>query len=202
MNNSVGQTIAHYRIEKVLGQGGMGSAFLALDLQLKRRVAIKLMHPHLASNPEFQARFLQEARAAAALDHPNIIRVYSYDQWQGYLYMVMELVTGGSLRDYQKHLYENGKILTLTQTISLIFQVADALDYAHSQGMIHRDIKPDNILLKPATGNKGDFRAIITDFGLAKLAEGGVHSMSGQVMGTLAYMAPEQCLGEGVDSRT
>lgn len=198
----VGKNISHYRIDRILGQGGMGSVYLAFDTRLKRNVALKVMHSHLASQPEFQQRFLQEAQAAAALNHSHITRVYDTDQWQGFLYIVMELIEGGSLRTYQKYLREKGKLLLLTQVFTLITQVSDALDYAHSQGMIHRDVKPDNILLNAVSGRPDVFNSYLTDFGLAKLAEGGVHSITGQVMGTLAYMSPEQCQDEPLDGRS
>ena len=201
----IGQTIDHYRIERLLGQGGMGSVFQALDLHLQRPVAIKVMHSHLAARQEFQQRFLQEARAAARLDHPHIIRVLTFGLRQEQLFLVMELVTGGSLRGYLQRLYEQRLFIELPEALEMTRQVADALHYAHQQGMVHRDIKPDNVLLKLVTDSgagTGQFRAVLTDFGLAKLAEGGVMSVTGQPMGTYPYMSPEQCLAENVDSRT
>lgn len=200
-----GQTIGHYRIDRLLGQGGMGSVYQATDLRLQRGVALKVMHPHLASQQQFQQRFLQEARAAARLDHPSIVRVLYFGLEDNQLFLVMELVTGGSLRDYLKRLYDIHKFIEIQEAVALTRQIADALNYAHQNGMIHRDIKPDNVLLK-LTSSQGDedekFRAVLTDFGLAKLAEGGVHSMTGQPMGTYPYMSPEQCLAEEMDVRT
>ncbi|MCZ7545553.1 MAG: protein kinase [Anaerolineae bacterium] len=201
----IGRTLGHYRIEQQLGDGSMSSVFRATDVRLKRPVAIKVMHPHMAARPEFQQRFAQEARAAKRLDHASIVRVLDSGFDQGYLYLVMELVTGGSLRAYLQRLQAQHKIIELTEALELTRQIAEALDYAHREGMIHRDIKPDNVLLKLMTaGGHGTsrFRAVLTDFGLAKLAEGGVHSLTGQPMGTLPYMSPEQCLAEKVDART
>lgn len=198
------RTIKHYRIEKVLGAGGMGAVYRAIDLQLQRPVAIKVMHPNFAIQPEFQQRFLQEARASAALDHPNIIRIYEFDLDNNMLYMVTELVSGGSLRDYLKQLYEQRKFIEVSEALALTRQVADALGYAHQQGLVHRDVKPDNVLLKAASSSDEAiaFRAILTDFGLAKLAEGGVQSVVNNPTGTLPYMSPEQAMADKLDGRT
>ena len=196
----VGKTIAHFRIDRVLGQGGMGAVYLATDLNLERQVALKVMHPHLSAQEPFQKRFLQEARAAASLDHPGIVRVLSFDHVEGQLILVMEFVVGGSLRDHLNKLSEESKTMELQEGISQIRQIAEALHYAHQQGMTHRDIKPDNILMKPIPESTG-FRPLITDFGLAKLAESNLHSMSGQPVGTYAYMSPEQAAAERVDAR-
>jgi serine/threonine protein kinase len=196
----VGKTIAHFRIDRVLGQGGMGAVYLATDLNLERQVALKVMHPHLSAQEPFQKRFLQEARAAASLDHPGIVRVLSFDHVEGQLILVMEFVIGGSLRDHLNKLAEETRTMELQEGISQIRQIAEALHYAHQQGMTHRDIKPDNILMKPIPESTG-FRPLITDFGLAKLAESNLHSMSGQPVGTYAYMSPEQAAAERVDAR-
>src|SRR5262249_54755608 len=124
---------------------------------------------------------------------------------EGMLYMVSELVSGGSLREYLKTLYEARKFIEIREAITLTRQVSEALDFAHSNGMIHRDVKPDNILLKLVTSGSSEdlpFRAVLTDFGLAKLAEGGVQSISDNPMGTLPYMSPEQAQVEKLDGRT
>ncbi|HLU11392.1 MAG TPA: FHA domain-containing serine/threonine-protein kinase, partial [Oceanobacillus sp.] len=196
----VGKTIAHFRIDRLLGQGGMGAVYQATDVNLERQVALKVMHPHLSAQEPFQKRFLQEARAVASLDHPGIVRVLSFDLVDGQLILVMEFVAGGSLRDHLNKLAEEAKTLDITEAVSLTRQIADALHYAHQQGMTHRDIKPDNILMKPNLEGEG-FRPLITDFGLAKLAESNLHSMSGQPVGTYAYMSPEQAAAERVDFR-
>ncbi|MFN8377631.1 MAG: protein kinase [Anaerolineae bacterium] len=197
----VGKTIQHYRVDRLLGEGGMGAVYQATDVNLQRQVALKVMHANLSRQEQFQKRFLQEARAAASLDHPGIVRVLAFDQVDGDLILVMELVSGGSLRDYIKEQRELGKPIDYDVAIDITRQAAEALNYAHQQGMTHRDIKPDNILLKPDPSSPSGYRALITDFGLAKLAESNVHSMSGVPMGTFAYMSPEQAEAEKVDSR-
>ena len=200
----IGKTIEHYRIDFMLGQGGMAAVYRATDLRLQRQVAIKLMHPHLAVQTSFQKRFLQEARASAKLDHPNIIRVLTFNNLNNDLFIVMELVTGGNLRHHIKKLYEEGRIIDYPEAIELVYQMADALSYAHKQGMIHRDIKPDNVLLKPdAGGLRLNYRPILTDFGLAKLTSSSDSAVTDQQpIGTYPYMSPEQCLAEGVDQRS
>lgn len=197
----VGKTIQHFRVDRLLGEGGMGAVYQATDINLQRQVALKVMHANLSRQEQFQKRFLQEARAAASLDHPGIVRVLAFDQVDGNLILVMELVSGGSLRDFIKEQRELGKPIDYDVAIDITRQAAEALNYAHQQGMTHRDIKPDNILLKPDPTSPSGYRALITDFGLAKLAESNVHSMSGVPMGTFAYMSPEQAEAEKVDSR-
>jgi serine/threonine protein kinase len=197
------EMIDHYRIDHMLGQGGMGVVYQATDMNLQRPVAIKVMHPHLASNPEFQQRFMQEAQAAASLDHPNIVRVLYFGMHEDQLFLVMDLITGGSLREYLQHLHLQRTSLELHEVVEFGRQIADSLNYAHQRGMIHRDVKPDNVLLKPVTrDNLSTFQAMLTDFGLAKLSESVVHSVPGQTMGTFPYMSPEQCRGEELDGRS
>ncbi|MBK8135672.1 MAG: protein kinase [Chloroflexi bacterium] len=200
----IGKTIEHYRIDFMLGQGGMAAVYRATDLRLQRQVAIKLMHPHLAVQQSFQRRFLQEARAAAKLDHPNIIRVLSFNNLNNDLFIIMELVTGGNLRHYIKRLYEESRAMEYPEAIELVHQLTLALDYAHRQGMIHRDIKPDNVLLKPdSSGQRLNYRPILTDFGLAKLTASSDTAVTDQQpIGTYPYMSPEQCLAESVDPRS
>jgi len=200
----IGRTIEHYRIDLMLGQGGMAGVYRATDLRLQRQVAIKIMHPHLAAHSSFQQRFLQEARSSARLDHPNIIRVLTFNNLSGDLFLVMELITGGSMRQYVKRLSEEARFIDYPEAIEVVRQLAEALDYAHSQGMIHRDIKPDNVLLKPeSSAPRLSYRPILTDFGLAKLTVSTASEITEQQpVGTYPYMSPEQCLAEKIDHRS
>lgn len=199
----IGRIIDHYRIELMLGQGGMAAVYKATDLQLEREVAIKVMHPHLASQASFQQRFLQEARAAARLDHPNIVRVFSFDSTGDDLFIVMELALGGNLRQYMKRLQEDSRLMDYQEAIELMRQLSEALDYAHQQGMIHRDIKPDNVLLKPDDGGlRLNYRPILTDFGLARLTTGENAITDQQPIGTYPYMSPEQSMADELDARS
>ncbi len=200
----IGRIIDHYRIETMLGQGGMAAVYKATDLQLERDVAIKVMHPHLASQSSFQQRFLQEARAAARLDHPNIVRVFSFDSTGDDLFIVMELALGGNLRQYIKHLHDESREMDYQEAIELMRQLSDALNYAHVQGMIHRDIKPDNVLLKPNDGGQRlNYRPILTDFGLARLTTGDENAVTDQQpIGTYPYMSPEQSMADELDARS
>lgn len=201
-----GQQIENYRIDGVIGQGGMGTIFSATDINLMRPVAVKVMHQELADDPTFQARFLQEARAAARLDHPSIVRIYHFGREGGLLYIVMELVDGLSLGAYLRQLAKLNQVVRLEETLSLVAQAADALGYAHRQGVIHRDVKPDNILVKRLDGanRPGDppLRAMVTDFGLARLAGMEQDTQAGLMMGTLPYMSPEQVLDLPIDGRS
>jgi eukaryotic-like serine/threonine-protein kinase len=206
MNSLIGQTIAHYRLEALLGEGGMGTVYRAYDLNLDRTVAIKLMHAHFARQPEFRARLTQEARAAAQLDHPSIVRVIDFGESEAGLYIAMEYLGGGSLRAHLQRLQGQHKFLPLEQSLQIGHQIADALDYAHKRGLIHRDVKPSNIILKrlsrPEERGEQPFRAVLTDFGLVKLLEGEGLTLSGVTLGTPGYMSPEQIEGQKLDGRS
>jgi eukaryotic-like serine/threonine-protein kinase len=201
-----GRQIENYRIDGVISEGGMGAIYRATDVNLMRPVAVKVMHRDLAADPSFQDRFLQEARAAARLDHPSIVRVYHFGRESDLLYIAMELVDGLSLGAYIRQLSRLNQVVRLEETLTLIAQAADALGYAHRQGIIHRDIKPDNILVKrlDRADRPGDppLRAMLTDFGLAKLMEADGETQAGLMMGTLPYMSPEQVLDRPVDGRS
>ncbi len=202
MSELVGQTLGRYKILSLLGEGGMGAVFKGEDPTLQRVIAVKVMHPHLARQPGFAERFLQEARSAARLDHPGIVKVYEFNQADDLLFIVMEFIPGDNLRQMLQELQSGGKWLTLAETVELTQQLAMALDYAHRQGVLHRDIKPDNVMLKASPSEGLPFRPVITDLGLAKLREGGVKTEHGTSLGTPAYMSPEQAMGKPVDARS
>lgn len=184
-----------YEIESLLGQGGMGSVFRATDRTLRRAVAIKVISGDVALNPELKERFLLEARTVAKLRHPNIVAVYSAGEADGLLYFVMELVPGESLRDL---LAREGKVAP-ERAEKILHELAMALDYAHANGIVHRDVKPENILLDRDTG-----RAMLTDFGVARALENsGNMTGTGMILGSPRYMSPEQATGEStIDGRS
>lgn len=185
-------TLGEYDIYEVIGQGGMGIVFRALDPKLNRIVAIKVMSPHLAINPNARKRFLREAQAAAAVSHPHIVTIHAVDE-DKLPYLVMEYVVGQSL---QEKLNKVGSS-KVTEILRIGNQIAEGLAAAHKQGLIHRDIKPANILLE-----NGVERVKITDFGLARAVDDVTITKTGEVSGTPQYMSPEQTTGERVDQRS
>ena len=200
----LGSTVSHYRILKKIGAGGMGEVYLAEDTKLKRRVSLKFLPEELTRNDERKQRFVQEARAAAAIQHPHIAAVYDVDEADGHTFIAMEYVPGQSLRKT----IESGK-LDFRRSLELGFQIADGLAKAHEKGVVHRDVKPDNVLVSE------DGYAKIIDFGLAKLlepidsstvdsgeTETKLKTRDGLVMGTVSYMSPEQARGESIDARS
>jgi serine/threonine-protein kinase len=193
----IGHQIGHYLIQKQLGSGGMGEVYLAQDIGLERRVALKLVDPTVTGDSATRARFLREARLASALDHPNICTIHEVGEAEGRLFIAMQYVEGETLRRVI-----GGRPLSLDSLLSIALQVADALSAAHAQGIIHRDIKSENIIITP----RG--QAKVLDFGLAKLleqAEGETEThltMTGAVIGTPVAMSPEQARGERVDHRS
>ncbi|HXB25930.1 MAG TPA: serine/threonine-protein kinase [Gemmatimonadaceae bacterium] len=186
-----------YALEAEIGRGGMGIVYRAKDTRLKRSVAVKLLPPELAYRDEIRSRFLREAEMAAQLSHPNIVPIYSVDEKDGFVYFIMAFVDGETLA---QRLTTHGR-LGIVEVRALLRQVADALAYAHQRGVIHRDIKPDNIMLQ-----RDDGRAMVTDFGIARAADdttGTRLTATGVAIGTPAYMSPEQCTGErAVDGRS
>lgn len=187
----VGKTISHYKILEKIGEGGMGVVYNAEDTKLKRTVALKFLPKEFTADPEARERFVQEAQAAAALDHPNICTVHEIDEAEGQTFIAMAHIKGESLRDKIA-----ARPLDINETLKIVIQIAEGLQEAHEKGVIHRDIKPANIML--AKNNQ----AKIMDFGLAKLSWGVDLTKTATIMGTVAYMSPEQAKGEQVDHRT
>ncbi len=183
-----------YSIENELGRGGMGVVFLARDVALDRLVAIKLLPPELSAVSEHRTRFLREARTAAGLSHPNIVPIHLVEEQADLVYFVMAYVDGESLSQR----VQRAGPLKAADAAKLVQEVAWALAYAHGRGVIHRDIKPDNVLIE-----KGSGRALVSDFGIARVVSAGTLSMQGEIMGTLRYMSPEQATGQNdIDGRS
>src|SRR4051794_22737189 len=194
------QTIAHYRITRKLGEGGMGAVYRATDTKLAREVAIKVLPDTFAADPDRLARFSREAQVLASLNHPNIAAIYGVEDRA----LILELVEGPTLADR----IARGPI-PLDEALPLLAQLADALEYAHEKGVVHRDLKPANLKITP------DGRLKVLDFGLAKALDADPApadpkssptltmraTMAGAIMGTAAYMAPEQARGHAVDKR-
>ena len=200
----IGQTLAHYKILKKIGSGGMGEVFLAEDTKLDRKVAVKVLPPELAESEERRARFTREAKAIAALNHPNIVTVHSVEQAGDVHFITMELVKGKTLTEL---LPSSG--LSLAKFFEVAIPLADAVAAAHQEGITHRDLKPDNVM------KSDDGRIKVLDFGLAKPKRpqnrmGSIDSelpteqrtQEGRILGTVAYMSPEQAEGKPIDALT
>jgi Tol biopolymer transport system component len=202
----IGRSLSHYKVLEELSRGGMGIVYRARDVKLDREVAVKVLPPELVSNEERKRRFLQEARAAASLQHPNIAVIHEVDEVAGVTFLVMELIDGEKLSDRLAR-----ERLSFSRALALAGEIADGLSQAHGRGIVHRDVKPGNVMLTR------DGHPKIIDFGLAKLLEplgdlqerpsdfetaARVESRAGQVMGTLAYMSPEQARGRTIDHRS
>ncbi len=199
----IGRTLSHYKILSEISRGGMGIVYRAVDVNLDREVALKVLPPELVADPERKRRFVQEAKAASRLDHPHIGTVFEIDEVGGVSFIAMELIRGEQLRE----LMQNGR-LPVNRSLELATEIAEGLNRAHGQGIVHRDVKPANVMVTE------DGHAKIIDFGLVKLIEPfGVEDSQaetalkgktdpGKVMGTVSYMSPEQARGERVDSRS
>ncbi|MEF9901926.1 serine/threonine-protein kinase [Streptomyces sp. P9-A2] len=193
-----GQQVAGYRLEREIGRGGMAVVYRARDLRLDRTVALKLLAPELARNDVFRRRFTHESRTAAAIDHPHIVPVFEAGEADGILYIAMRYVEGSDLR----HLLDREGPLPSGTALRIAVQVASALDAAHEHGLVHRDVKPGNILVARGTDSDHPEHVYLTDFGLTKksLSLTGFTTV-GQFVGTLDYVAPEQISGRPVDAR-
>ena len=189
---NVGDEFGPYTIESVLGRGGMGTVFLARHARLERNVALKVIAPELADDPDFRARFLRESQLAASLDHPHVIPIYDADEVDGVLYLAMRYVDGPSL---QSLIRESGP-LSRGDALRIVEQIGGALDAAHAAALIHRDLKPANILLAEANRH-----AYLCDFGLAKRTSSSGVTRAGSFLGTVDYCSPEQIRGEPLDGR-
>jgi serine/threonine-protein kinase len=194
-DNRIGAVFAGYRVEALLGRGGMSVVYRGEDLHLHRKVALKLLAPELAHDDRFRERFLRESELAASLDHPNILPVYEAGEVGGQLYIAMRYVEGEDL----KHLLRRERMLRPDRALALVAQVGDALDAAHERGLVHRDVKPSNVLV----ARRGEQEhCYLSDFGLTKYAaDRSAFGEAGQLVGTIDYVAPEQIRGGEVDAR-
>lgn len=189
----IGKTVSNYRIQSVIGSGGMGKVYLANQFTIDRDVAIKILDPSLSGNPQFRERFINEANALAKLSHPNIVSIYDFIEFEGNYCIVMEYVNGITL---DAMIDKNGKI-DMPFATDIICQVLDGLSYAHKKSIVHRDIKPSNIIVD------NDNRVKILDFGIAKIVLSNSNlTRTGMRMGSISYMSPEQILGKELDFKT
>src|SRR5262245_10387428 len=184
-------TGARYSVRRRLGGGGMASVYLAENAQLRKPVVLKVLHAHLAKDAEMMERFRREARAASELVHPHIVPIIDAGDGGSVVFTVMPYMAGGSLADRIARGAQPG-----TEVASAVAQAASALDYAHRRGIVHRDVKPDNVLFDE------DGHALLTDFGIAETRSQGRLTASGRAMGTPHYMSPEQAMGKLVDGRS
>ena len=205
----IGKTVGKVRIERAIAKGGMAEVYLGTHLTLDRAVAVKVMHNYVESDPDLQARFEREAKTVAGLRHPNIVQIFDFDTAEGHPYIVMEYLMGPSLATYLRELHSHNQRLQPVQIARLLITIATALDYAHERGVIHRDIKPGNIILHNKASNISTeepiterTEAVLTDFGLVRIAQAVTQTASGAVSGTPAYMSPEQAQGLKVDHRS
>ena len=193
----IGKTIGgRYQIEELIGQGGMSSVYKAIDPNLRRAVAVKIIHPHLSGDKEFVRRFEEEAAAVAQLRQPNIIQVYDFNHEGNTYFIVFEFIPGESLQSYLRRLNETDRLMPYPEAVDTVAKVADALEFAHEQGLIHRDVKPANVMINVRR------EPVLMDFGIAKIMGGTQHTATGAVLGTARYMSPEQIKGQQIDVRT
>jgi len=194
-DSMVGRFLGQYELMELIGKGGMARIYKSIQPVLERYVAVKLLHPSVAADEDFLARFQREAKAAASLRHPHIVQIFDFGHQEELYYMVMELIDGPTLRDELQRLKALNETLPFSEVQRIVGEVSEALDYAHDRGIVHRDVKPANILLTP------EGQAVLSDFGLAFMIESPRQTITGFV-GTPEYMSPEQGQGLAVDGRT
>ncbi len=209
MDDWIGRVLSKVRIEKLIGRGGMADVYVGRHTTLNRPMAVKILHPHMTVNEDLRRRFRDEAQAVAALRHPNIVQVSDFDVVDDRPYIIMELLEGMPLNEYLRDLHGMGHTLPLDTVSRLMTSLTAALDYAHDRQIVHRDVKPANIVLragdtpiKPQMPLAPDVEPILTDFGVARIASSSSATASGTILGTPAYMSPEQVRGEAVDRRS
>ena len=209
MDDWIGRVLSKVRIEKLIGRGGMADVYVGRHTTLNRPMAVKILHPHMTVNEDLRRRFRDEAQAVAALRHPNIVQVSDFDVVDDRPYIIMELLEGMPLNEYLRGLHGMGHTLPLDTVSRLMTSLTAALDYAHNRQIVHRDVKPANIVLRagdtpvtPQMPLAPDVEPVLTDFGVARIATSTSATASGTILGTPAYMSPEQVRGEAVDRRS
>jgi serine/threonine protein kinase len=196
MSDLINKPLGKYRLVTRLGGGGMAEVYKAYHPGLYSFVAIKTLHSHLAGKADFIERFQSEATVVASLHHPNIVHVYDFDRVDDIYYMVMELIEGPTLKTELREYQAEGRLFTLVEIDRIFGELASAIDYAHARGLVHRDLKPANIMFT------AERRVVLTDFGIARIREAIGHTITGTVVGTPAYMSPEQAQGEQTGARS
>lgn len=209
MTDWAGRTLGRVTLRQMIGRGGMAEIYLGQHLTLNRSVAVKVLYGHLVTDPASLKRFHEEARAVASLRHPHIVQVYDFDVIEGRPFIVMEYIEGVSLAEVMQRAHQLRTRLSFADILRMLTQVASALDYAHDKGIIHRDVKPSNVMLRGARSTFAaaaslppDAHSVLTDFGVARVTNATSHTASGTLLGTPAYMSPEQIRGQAIDART